>query len=163
MVFYSCNIFCYVIIYILRKPFTSKGGVFMQFYVVRKDANYLAEIKGHGSKFVDNLFECIIYNDEDKAKEIVEELSFDGIDAQVCFMQFAEFDNPNQFTKKGGIFVIKYNDEENTYWIWDYFNKDLQRTHQITKDCLFKTFKDAMWRIKIDSLNAKTVEIKRIN
>ena len=29
----------------------------MEFYVVRKDANYLAEIKGHGSKFVDNLFE----------------------------------------------------------------------------------------------------------
>lgn len=135
----------------------------MQFYVVRKDANYLAEIKGHGSKFVDNLFECIIYNDEEKAKEVVEELSFYGLETFVCHMVFEENDNPKQFSKKGGIFVIKYNDADDMYWIWDYINKDLQRTKLITKDSLFKSFKDAMWRIKIDSLNARTVELKRIN
>lgn len=135
----------------------------MEFYVVRKDANYLAEIKGHGSKFVDNLFEAILYSDKNVAQEVVEELSFFGLDTSVCHMVFEEIENQKQFTKKGGMFVIKYYDEENTYWIWDYFNKDLQRTHVITKESLFKTFKDAMWRIKIDSLNARTVEIRRIN
>ncbi len=135
----------------------------MQFYVIRKDANYLAEIKGHGSKFVDNLFECIIYNDEANAKETVEELGFYGLETSVCLMVFDEIDNQKLFTKKGGVFAIKYNDDSNTYWIWDYFNKDLQRTNMITKDCLFKSFKDAMWRIKIDTLDAKTIELKRIN